>query len=753
MLETQFKLALNDLSKGLTDSMEALCNALPLPIQTDPGFINNLADQLMQQGFHVYAAKLHQKSLTLNPNQVIVHFAVALCFHQMGNTNGALKHYKFAQDIQPNIAQIYNNRSLLLAAGGLISGAFGELRKAIVLEPSYTEAYYNLGNTFRFEHQPELASHFLRITLNLQPHYAQANVNLGLAYFELAKYPAALKESRRAICLNPTLHEAPLNLGNVLIEQGAPKEALLYYDRAVILEPKTAKARMNRGNILQRLERFGEALATHECAIELQADFAEAYMNRGNTLHSLERFFEALASHDRAVALKPDLAEAHMNRGNTLHALQRFEEALESHDSAIKLKANFAGALMNRGIILQELKRYQEALESHNHAIALRVDLAEAHMNRGNVLCELQRFNEALENHDRAIALKPDLAETHMNRGNLLQELSRFDEALASYDRAIELKADLAEAFWNKSLLFILLGQYDRGFELYHWRFKAKEVSSIRRETQVPELTFGNIAGKKVLVYPEQGYGDTIQFSRYAKVLSDKGANVVLEVQAPLKRLLSELDDRVKVISTGEEEKGIDFICPLMSLPLVFKTNLETIPSPQKYIRPRNRSHPPLLKGLGHRGLVGVVWSGNQEHKNDRNRSIPINSFRQLFSLDLDFIALQKGLRKADREIIKSIGNVIVAEQSIKDFADTAELIEGLDLVVTVDTSVAHLSGAMGKETWLLLPFIPDYRWMLGRNDSPWYSSVKLYRQDASRLWEPVIESVIHDLHERFSVV
>ncbi len=553
------------------------------------------------------------------------------------------------------------------------------------------------------------------------------------------------------------LRQAPDNfavlhlLGVIALQTGRAQRGVDLIAQAIKLNPNIAGIHSNLGNGLKDLGRFSEALASFDKAIALQPDYAEAYNNRGIVLQDLKRLDEALASFDKAIALNPNYAEAYNNRGVALHQRERLADALASFDKAIALNPNYAEAYSNRGNMLKDLSRLDEALASCDRAIALNPNYATAYYNRGIVLQDMMRFDDALASFGRAIALRPHYPEAYNNRGAVLQELKRVDEAVAAFEKAIELKPDFAEAYNNLSLCLLLMGRFDQGWRLYEWRKKLEDPFGNRFFSKPAWLRNEDISSKTLFLHWEQGLGDTIQFCRYGKLLKARGINVVMSVQQPLHRLLQQMASDVTIINENEVPAEFDYHCPLMSLPLAFGTTLQTIPSEQRYlVADRQLSStwqgrlPPPTKPR-----VGIAWSGNTKHKNDRNRSIDLRTFAPLLSVDAHWISLQKEIRQGDAAVLGETRQLFHFGEALTDFADTAALIDHLDLVITIDTSVAHLAGAMGKPVWILLPYNCDGRWLLDRDDSPWYPSVRLFRQDSARSWPKVIAAVQTALHDR----
>jgi len=475
-----------------------------------------------------------------------------------------------------------------------------------------------------------------------------------------------------------------------------------------------------------------------------------AHNNLGNGLRELGRLDAALGSFDKAIALRPDYAEAHNNRGIVLQELQRIADAHASFDAAIASRPDYAEAFNNRGNARKHSGDLEGAIADFDRTIALRADYAAAHYNRGTVLRELRRFDEALAGLDRAIALRPDHAEAYNNRGLALQELKRPDDAIASFARTIALKPDYAEAYVNQGVSLLQLGRFAQGWPLYEWRKKTEQPFGDRSFAQQLWLGKENISNRTVFLHWEQGLGDTIQCARFAKVLNARGASVVMSVQQPLYRLLAQLSPDARVVGEGEVPSAFDYHCPLMSLPLALGTSLENIPAREPYLFADASLRETWSARLPAKAKprVGIAWRGGAKHKNDRQRSIDLATCAPLLSADVHWISLQTELRDSDADAFAQLHHIERCGEQLQDFADTAALIDLLDLVIAVDTSVAHLAGAMGKPVWILLPYHADWRWLLDRSDSPWYPTARLFRQDSARSWGSVMADVRGALDE-----
>jgi tetratricopeptide (TPR) repeat protein len=446
-------------------------------------------------------------------------------------------------------------------------------------------------------------------------------------------------------------------------------------------------------------------------------------------------------------------------QGVALHQQLKLADAERIYIEVLQHQPNHFDALHLLGVIAIQTKRTVRGTELITKAIGLNAKVAAAHSNLGNALRDLKRPEDALASYDRAIALKPDSAETYYNRGLVLQDLKRPEDALASYDKAIALKPDYADAFVSQSLFFLMMGRFEQGWRQYEWRKKQNKPIAPRTYPRPLWLGEQNIEGKTLFIHWEQGLGDLIQFCRYAKLAADLGARVILEAPKPLMSLLTTLSGVAQLIEAGSPLPPFDYQCPLLSLPLAFKTTLSSIPATIPYLKCNLEKSRLWKERLGerHKRKVGLVWSGGLRPNQpemwfiDSRRNIPLDKLAVLKHPDIDFYSLQKG-EPAESELAELIRHnwegphIVDFTSQLNDFSDTAALVENLDLVVTVDTSTAHLAGALGKPVWILNRFDTCWRWLLNRNDSPWYPTVKLYRQEKAGHWDDVVRRIKMDL-------
>ncbi len=696
------------------------------------------------------AEKTCQKILSADPSSAVTLNLLAVIHMARGRKTLALAHYDRAVKLRPDFAEAWSNRGMLLQTLGRRTEALESFDRALTLQPDHVGLLNNRAALLQQEGRYQDALADYDRALALQPDYPEALNNRGIAAYELGRLEDAVADYDRAIVLRPDYAAAFSNRGNALGKLQRHEEALASYERALALQPDHIDALNNRGITLRGLGRLDESLASHEAALKLRPADPHALVSRGLTLHDLDRLDEALKSHERALALQADHVEAHVNRGAVLHALGRLDEALASFDRALGHQPDNAEALTDRGTVLHDLARYGEALASHEQALESRPDDAVALDNRAATLHKLRRFDEALASLDRAISVRPDYAEAFSNRGVTLCDLKRFDEALASYDRALALRPDYADAHFLKSLTSLVTGDFAKGWAGYEWRHKAP-IARLKPPALAQPLWCGesDIAGRTILLHSEQGFGDSIQFCRYVPLLAARGARVVLQVEQPLCSLMATLDGVAQVVAKGDALSEFDLHCPLPSLPFAFATRLETIPADGPYLRATDSAAAQWHERLADaRGLkVGLAWSGNPNHIRDRERSMPLAQLGPLLAQDATFVSLQKQYRPGEAEML-ALSGVRDFSAELNDFADTAALISTLDLVVTVDTGVAHLAGALGKPVWIMVTYAPDWRWLHGRDDSPWYQTARLFRQGDSRDWRDVVAHVRNALRE-----
>jgi len=691
------------------------------------------------------AAELLVAAIRERPDQAAAQFNLGSTLRRLGQPAEALACFDKAVALDGAYADAHFGRANALLELGRPADAVAGYDRVIGLDPDRVEAATRRATALRALGRPAEALDGIDRALARTGDRAELHRLRGLLLSDLQRPEEAIAAYDRAIELDSRDGESLTNRGNLLRDLGRLGDSLASHDRAIAVRADRAEFHVNRGATYGALRRFDDALRDYDRALALKPDFAEARVNRGATLREMERLDEALADYDRAIELAPDLAVAHGNRGILLRQLERLDESLASHDRAVALAPGNAEAHNNRGTTLQALQRLDEALASCDRALELAPDLAAAYVNRGVILRQLDRLGESLAHHDKAVALAPDNIEAHSNRGAILLELQRFDEALASYDRALALRADWREASWNKAQLLLLRGDFERGWPLY----EVRRVEPIG-DPSVP-LWRGTVdlAGKSILVHWEQGFGDTIQFCRYLAPLRRRAARVVFAPQRALTGLMRSFEPDIEVVDPTGPLPRCDVRIPLLSLPLAFGTTLPTIPSEVPYLRAedgRIGRWRQRLAGSTTGLRVGIAWQGSRGPV-DRGRSYPLAALAGLSQVPgVRLVSLQKGdgldqlAGLPDGMRVETPGDDF--DGGREAFLDTAAIMTLCDVVVTSDTAIAHLAGALGVRTWVALKAVPDWRWLLDRTDSPWYPTMQLFRQTSPGDWRPVFAGI-----------
>ena len=504
---------------------------------------------------------------------------------------------------------------------------------------------------------------------------------------------------------------------------------------------------------LVKLYNQGQIETVIEQAEALTAQYPGAYVvwNMLGASRAQKGMLDEATMHafNNSITLKPDYADAYYNMGYALYYLDKLDEAIWAYKKAVSLKPDYAEAYSNLGMALKKQDKFDEAIEVIKKSISLKPNDASAYGNLGVALKDQGKFDESIEAHKKCISLKPFRAEAYNNLGNTLKEQGGFDQALENYNKAISLKPNYAEACYNMSTIYNLYGDFEKGLELYEWRQKQKN-SPVRAPRKI--LIWDGVKpllGKKFLVYEEQGLGDVIQFCRYVPLLKQKGAKVILKLKKKMHALLNNIDNDILFVDSFPENNQIDFETPIMSLPFLFNTTLDTIPAKIPYIYTNDNDIMSWANCFKKRTFkVGICWQGSK-NKIDYGRSFPLSLFEDISKIpNVELISLHKGEgEKQIKEInfdLTILGNNFDAGENA--FVDTAAVMMNCDLIITSDTATAHLAGALGCPTWVLLKKIPDWRWMLERKDSPWYPSVTLYRQKQIDDWADVFNKIQMDL-------
>lgn len=537
-------------------------------------------------------------------------------------------------------------------------------------------------------------------------------LTLAEEYFRANNYVLAKSILSECLKTAPTNSRANELIAYIVGNEGDIRQAIEYLDRAC-KDPNCSPGALYELGSLYLQDNHPElAIPYLKKALQQVGDFFEGLHDLGIALARTGNLTEAAKSLEKAINVKSDSAELFYNTARIYDDLKLPTRALELYKKSICIDPKFAMAWVNQGILFHDQKDYQRSLASY----------------------------------DEALKLEPMFADAWLNKGFCLHSLMRLDEAISCYEKAIAIEPNLAEAHFNMGLTLLLRGELERGFKEFEWRWKCKEFAHQNRRFPQPQWTGNfNLNGKSILLHNEQGLGDAIQFCRYIKSLKSLGANIILEIEEPLYKLFLNFESISELIIKGSILPSYDCHAPLMSLPLAFKTEVSSIPSPPSYLAadPLQKQYWENRIGVKKRMRVGIVWSSFSSHKRDKDRSILLSTFMKGFPIDqFDLICLQQKIKPEDEAVFLSRGDIQFFGSDLKNLSDTAALIECLDLVISVDTSVAHLSGALGKETWTLISYCPDWRWLANTNESLWYPSMKLFRQSKDEDWNIVLQDV-----------
>ncbi len=597
------------------------------------------------------------------------------------------------------------------------------------------------------------AERLYRSILEDEPEHPDALHYLGVVHAQRGAYEEACRLIERSLGRHRSA-PAYSHLGNALKGLRRLDEAVAAYDRAIALDPAYVAAHYNRGNALRALGRFDEALAGYERALALQPGYMPALFARAAVFRELKRNEDALGSFERATALEPERADAWNGRGNALMALGRPAEALASYDRAVALNADYAEAWSNRGNALRDLGRLDDALASYARATAIRPDYPQAYYNAGKALTEMGHLDAAVASYERALAVRPHYVEAITNRGSVLVRLRRIDEALACFADALRINPEYPEAHWNEAICRLLLGDFPRGWEQYEWRWRIKSARP-KRYPAYPAWPGRRVTGR-LLGWSEQGLGDNIFFAGMVRDLARMADRLVLQVDPRLVALFQRSVPAVQVVDHEQVPRAepIDWTVPMGSAGRYLRRSASDFAASGAYLSADPARTDALRRRLEDgRVRVGLSWF-TKNRESGAKRTIPLARWERVLTLPgVRWVDLQYGDTREERESLARRWNVTLAHlEDLDTYADIdglAALIAACDLVVTIDNTTAHLAAALGAPTWILLPFVPDWRWLLDREDSPWYPGVRLFRQPRLDDWDSVIERVREALRQR----
>ena len=571
----------------------------------------------------------------------------------------------------------------------------------------------------------------------------------GLSAVQIGKIEESIQAFRKCITLKPNYADGYLNLGFACQNQGLLDEAIKAYKNCISLKPNYPEAYNNLGNALKDKDMLDDAISAYKNCILLKSDNAEAHNNMGIAFKDLGKLDKSIEGFKKAILIRPNYAEAYNNLGLVLKEQGKLQEALVFLKKALYLKPGYIDAYFNIGVILKDQGSLDEAIKIYYNCLSLKQDNAEVLNNLGNAFKEQGKLDDAIKYFEKCILLSPNYIDAYSNMGIVLNEQGNFDEALNTYEKALLINSDYSEAHYNSSFIYNLKGDFEKGLELYEWRLKRKDSKARSPRDHLIWDGVKSISGKKFFVYEEQGLGDMIQFCRYLPLLKEKGAEVTFKVQTKMHDLIQTMDSNIVLVDSDPNDNEIDFESPLMSLPYLFKTNLDTIPSSKSYLFANhdkviswgNRLTKPTFK-------IGICWQGSINNI-DFGRSFPLSLFEDISKLpNVELISLHKG--EGEKQIkdinfdLTTLGNDFDSGENA--FIDTAAVMANCDLIITSDTVIAHLAGALGCRTWVVLKKVPEWRWMLDRPDSPWYPNMELYRQEELGNWKYLFETIKKNL-------
>jgi tetratricopeptide (TPR) repeat protein len=657
-----------------------------------------------------------------------------------------------ALELDRGQADAWHLLGMVAHAAGRHAAAADLISRAIRIEGGRAVYHQDLADVFRSLSKLVEAEQSIQQALRLAPDRAASHHTLGVIRIEQRRLAEAVASCRKAIELAPDLALAYSSLGLALHESGQRDEAAAACRQAIARDPLLATAHHELGRILQEQGDAPGALEAFRTAVRIDPQLAEAENGIGTVFHLQALFDQAIAHYHRALAIRPNYDQAHCNLGSALKDLGRLSEAAHCYQRAIECNPLLAEAHFNLGVLLQRQGHVEAAIACYEAAVRARPTYAQAHNNLGTLYAARGETDRAAECYAKTLAARPDSAEALNNMGNVRKVQGRLDEARRYYAQSLAANAGYAQAHHNRGLLLLADGDYAAGWPEYEWRLQCPDFST--PSLDCPRWQGEPLAGRIVLVHAEQGLGDTLQFVRFLPLVKERGGSIKLEVQPSLVPLLrsSGLGDMVELIGQDEPPGRFDLHVPLLSLPGILGITPDTIPAAGGYLSadPRLVEHwRGVLEG-GARLKVGIAWQGKTTHRADRFRSIPLDAFAPLALAGVELVSLQKGMGVdqlagvAERFEVRQLGADFDAAHGA--FMDTAAVMKNLDLVITADTAIVHLAGALAVPTWVALTLVPDWRWMHQRCDSPWYTSVRLFRQQRLGDWSEVFTRMAGEL-------
>jgi len=680
--------------------------------------------------------------LTSNQREKI---AEAVTLHEAGNLRATADIYREVLKQNPDNVEALHFLGVVLCDGGIYDQALPLFEKAIALAGPDSSILFNYGVALRSLGRLTQASRAFRHAAEASPGRVDCWHNLGESYRQLGRLTDAVDSFNKATKADPYNEPAWFNLGNVLVDQGFNDEAIQAYERVVTLNSTNIQARNNLGIALRQADKLEAAVAMFREVLDIDPTDAAAYNNLGIALQALGRLDEAVLAFTGALSMAPDYMEAICNLGKLYEELEKFDQALICYQSALAVDALHLDSLIGFTHCRQRQGQYEEVLAKldqweESDPNNLRVTLA-----RANVLRDQGKYDLALAEFDRILNVVPDHPAALTNKALTLQHQGECEQAIEVYRRALTYDPENELIHSNLAQAFLLSGHDDEGRIEFEWRLRTNEVVTKRKELPGVPWVGEDISGKQLLVWCEQGLGDIIQFIRFLPKLCELGAIVTLQCPQPMVRLLKSMEYSIDIIPDDGEIPKVDHNVPLMSLPL-FLGN-QTIPISASYLNPEIKLVEYWRQRIaGSKLKIGIAWQGNPNYQADRSRSIPLAELQPLLTFrNADFYGLQKGQGVDQIKLLRDGSRLIDLSDDLDKeaaFVDTAAAMTVLDLIITSDTAIPHLAGALGRPVWLLTSYAPDWRWGLGSSKCPWYPTMRLFRQLAPGDWKVVVRDV-----------
>jgi len=648
----------------------------------------------------------------------------------------AEKKFLKSLELVPDRESVLNN----LSSAQIKLGKYQEAKKSAArvseLNKNNAVAWMNLGVIEQELNNYESSINYFNKAIKIDPLYFHAYNNKGILLCEVGQYQEAIINFDKAIELQPDLLEAILNKADAFKELKNFDEALKGIDKALKIENLAPEIWVKKGDILHNMQRFKEAIQAFDQAIKLNKNYAEAFCNKGFTLFTIQMFKEAIVECNKALEIKKIFPEAWVNIAVSYIGLKKYQLALDYCEKALAVSENFVEALNNKGLCLFNLKKYDEANKIFNKTLKIKKDFLEAIENKANTLHALKKYDKALKLYE-SIEMKKEYHKVLNNKGLLLHTLGHikdkkyFNLAKDCYDQAIKIKSDFADAYWNKSLTQLTLGEFAEGWKNYEYRFKIENGKP--QFINIPRLeSLKNLKNKRILIWSEQGLGDSIQFCRYIYKILDFGAKVTFDTSKLLTTLMSrQFNCKINETDQGLVKNNFDFQIPLLSLPMLFNTDLSNIPFNSSYLKTskdKDREWLNKLKLTKKKLNIAITYAGNPDYAADSERSANLEIFYPLVD-KVNLFLIQKDIKNEDEIFLKKYPQIKFIGKDIDNFDDLASVIQNMDFVISTDTSIPHLAAAIGKKVYILLGRITDWRWMLNSGTSPWYNSATLLRK------------------------